>query len=216
MACGLLPSQEAQKRVISPCLPRKTAEFSFMANTVTHLWRLFLVSLSLAPGATLQLGRVPSVQCAQRAWPRLAQTPDEVVDPRQAVQQLGSLLEQVKDVWTEGKSWSAEERVARRRQIVSTYVSVFAPAMAFSGVQLALSISAFLLALLGLSISGRGYADVVQLCGGIPVLQGMLEQLDPSWGNAAIALLAVEASAPLLLAAALAASPPATRALQNK
>ena len=46
--------------------------------------------------------------------------------------------------------------------------------------------------------------------------QGLLDKLDESWGDAAIALLLIELSAPLLIAAALAASPAATTALQAK
>ena len=50
--------------------------------------------------------------------------------------------------------------------------------------------------------------------GALPPLRSALEQLDPAWGNAAIALLAVELSAPLLIAATLAATPAATANLQ--
>ena len=160
------------------------------------------------------------------------------MDPRKAVEEVGSLLEQVKEVWTDGKTWSMEERAEKRRKIVSSYVTVFAPAVAFSGVQLSLSIGGFLLFLLGLKISGRGYADIVGLAGALPPLQGLLDKIDDSWGararpsgppapthriraapcagDAAIALLLVELSAPVLLAAALALATPATEALQAK
>ena len=47
-------------------------------------------------------------------------------------------------------------------------------------------------------------------------LQGLLDKIDDSWGDAAIALLLIELSAPLLIAAALALSPTATTALQAK
>jgi len=47
-------------------------------------------------------------------------------------------------------------------------------------------------------------------------LQVLLDKLDESWGDAAIALLLIEISAPLLIAAALALSPAATTALQGK
>ena len=97
--------------------------------------------------------------------------PAAPMDPRKAVEELGSLVKQVQELWTEGKTWSIEERASRRRALVSSYVAVFAPAVAFSGVQLSLSIGSFLLALLGLKISGRGYADLVSLSGALPPLQ---------------------------------------------
>ena len=136
------------------------------------------------------------------------------IDPRKAVEELGGLLEQIKVLWTESASWSADERVERRRELINTYVRVFAPALAFSGTQVAISLGAFLTVLLGLQLGGRGYADVYRLSGALPPLRSALEQLDPAWGNAAIALLAVELSAPLLIAATLAATPAATANLQ--
>ena len=142
--------------------------------------------------------------------------PAAPMDPRKAVEKLGSLVQQVQEVWTEGGKWSTEERASRRRQIVTTYVEVFAPAVAFSGIQLALSLSGFLFFLLGLKVSGRGYADLVGLASVLPPLQGLLDQLDDSWGDAAVALLLIELAAPLLLAAALAASPAATAAVEAK
>jgi len=163
--------------------------------------------------------RVPVLSLAEPdAEPAAASRvpPAAPMDPRKAVEELGSLVKQVQELWTEGKTWSVEERASRRRALVSSYVAVFAPAVAFSGVQLSLSIGSFLLALLGLKISGRGYADVVTLSGAFPPLQGLLDKLDESWGDAAIALLLIELSAPLLIAAALAASPAATTALQGK
>ena len=50
----------------------------------------------------------------------------------------------------------------------------------------------------------------------LPPLQGLLDKVDDSWGDAAIALLLIELSAPVLLAAALALTPTATEKLQAK
>lgn len=146
-----------------------------------------------------------------------APAPPAPIDPRKAVEELGALVEQVKEVWSpEAKQWSLEERASRRRQIVTTYVAVFAPAVSFSGVQLSLSLGGFLIFLLGLKITGRGYADIVSLASVLPPLQGLLDKVDDSWGDAAIALLLIELSAPVLLAAALALTPTATEKLQAK
>ena len=148
-----------------------------------------------------------------------AAAPIEPIDPKKAMSELmgeGGLLEQIQKVWSEGKTWSPEERVERRRAIVETYVRVFAPAMAFSGTQLALTLAAFLVYALALAVSGRGYADVANLCEGVPVLGDAIAGVDPGWGNAAIALVLVEVSAPLLLPLTALATPKATEALQNK
>ena len=172
--------------------------------------------LCLAPSALL----VPRAAAPPRCAVRCCAPVDGVepaaapIDPRKAVEELGGLLEQIKVLWTESASWSADERVERRRELINTYVRVFAPALAFSGTQVAISLGAFLTVLLGLQLGGRGYADVYRLSGALPPLRSALEQLDPAWGNAAIALLAVELSAPLLIAATLAATPAATANLQ--
>eukprot|EP00965_Chrysotila_dentata_P017100 568031-Pleurochrysis_carterae.AAC.2 len=96
-------------------------------------------------------------------------SPSELMDPRDAVKEIGSLLEQaqlarilsptpsirawpscqvsffsrtpwmmpcqVGELWSQGSSWDVEKRTARRRELVATYLRVFAPAVAFSGVQ---------------------------------------------------------------------------------
>ena len=141
---------------------------------------------------------------------------DGPIDPRRALEEFGSLIEQVKELNSEWKNWTPEERSERRRTVVSTYVRVFAPAVAFSGVQLGISLGAFALILISLTLSGRGYTDVAALCEPVPFLRSALENLDPTLGNAAIALLAVELCAPALIASALLAAPAATRALEER
>lgn len=139
----------------------------------------------------------------------------EALDPRDALKELGSLLEQVKLVWTEGGGWSPEERAERRRELVTTYVRVFAPAVAFSGVQLGVSLGTFGTVLVLLQSSGRGYPDLLNLSQGVPLLDSALGKIDPSLGNGAIALLVVEVLAPLLIGISLAAAPSATQSLQQ-
>ena len=141
---------------------------------------------------------------------------DQPIDPRRALEEFGSLIEQVKELNSKWKGWSPDERAERRRAVVSTYVRVFAPAVAFSAVQLGLSLGAFAIILLGLTVSGRGYADVAALCEAVPFLASALEKLDPTLGNSAIALLAVELSAPALIGAALLAAPGATKSLEEQ
>ena len=119
----------------------------------------------------------PEVEAAE---PESPLPPAAPMDPRKAVEELGSLVKQVQEVWTDGKNWDMEERARRRREIVSSYVAVFAPAVAFSGVQLTLSIGGFLTFLIGLKISGRGYADIVELSGVLPPLQVARQLLQPS------------------------------------
>jgi hypothetical protein len=89
---------------------------------------------------------------------------EKPISPQAAMEELSSLLEQVKLLWTEGSSWSVEERADKRRTLVETYVRVFAPALAFSAVQLGLGLSVFLFVLLALNLSGRGYNDIAGAC----------------------------------------------------
>ena len=138
------------------------------------------------------------------------------VDPKKAVEELGVLTEQIKALWTEGTTWSKEERTERRREIVRTYVRVFAPAIAFSGVQLGLALSAFVVVLVLLGVSGLGYDSIVELFDGLPPVHDALANLDSRWGNAAIALILLEFTAPVLLPLSLALTPAATSALQAK
>ena len=133
--------------------------------------------------AQLLSQRAPVLSLAEPEVEAAAESPmppAAPMDPRKAVEELGSLVKQVQEVWTDGKNWDMEERARRRREIVSSYVAVFAPAVAFSGVQLTLSIGGFLIFLIGLKISGRGYADIVELSGVLPPLQVARQLLQPS------------------------------------
>ena len=80
---------------------------------------------------------------------------------------------------------------------------------------LALTLGAFLVYLALLGATGLGFEGLLNVLSGVPPVADFLqEKVDPAWGNAAIALLAVELSAPLLIAATLAATPAATANLQ--
>jgi len=141
---------------------------------------------------------------------------EKALDPREAIKELGSLVEQVQELWRDGSSWSTEEKIDRRRQLVTTYVRVFAPAVAFSAVQLSLSFGVLAIILLALQLTNHGYADLEAWTQAIPPLHGAVEKLDPALGNGAIALLAVELLGPAIIAIALLAAPPATQALQQR
>ena len=139
------------------------------------------------------------------------------IDPKKAIAELGELTQQIQLVWTEGSTWTPEKRMERRRDIVERYVRVFAPAVAFSGVQLLLTFGLLGFVLLVLTVSGRGYADVAGLLAGVPLLGDAVAKVDPSWGNIAVALAIVEVTAPvLLLPLSLIATPAATQALQTQ
>jgi hypothetical protein len=88
---------------------------------------------------------------------------EEPLDPRKALEGVGDLLQQVKSFWTDGPSWSAAERNQRQRELVTQYFRVFVPAVAFSGVQLTLSLGTFAISLLALNLSHRGYDDLSRL-----------------------------------------------------
>lgn len=172
-----------------------------------------------APGVvgrtSCALPAVSIVACAPP--PSTADAEDEKpIDPKDAIKELGALSEQIKVLWTEGKTWDAETRTERRREIVKTYVKVFAPAIAFSGSQLAVTFVAFLVYLTVIGASGLGF-DTLQAAGAdVPVLGDLLTKVDPAWGNAAIALVLIEVSAPLLIPAAALLTPKATEALSAK
>ena len=138
----------------------------------------------------------------------------EPIDPKDALKELPKLTQQIQELWTEGKTWGVEERTERRRKIVDSYVRVFAPALALSGVQLGLSFGVFFVSLLALNLSGIGYAQLVSALEGVPLLGDAIGAIDPAWGNAAISLAIVEVvNVPLLLPIAAVATPPATEKL---
>ena len=146
----------------------------------------------------------------------VAAVDDRPIDPKEALAELGELVEQIKVLWTEGKTWDAETRTEKRRGIVSTYVRVFAPAMAFSGTQLGLTLGAFSLFLIVLGVTGLGFDALQEASAGVPLLGEALQKVDPAWGNAAIALVLVEVCAPVLIPLAAALTPKATEALSAK
>ena len=179
----------------------------------------FSVSPSLRGAHSVPISRSSSVFACTPAPPsevKPVAAEAKPIDPQDAIKEMGALMEQIKVLWSEGKTWDAEERTTRRREIVGTYVRVFAPAVAFSGAQLTITLAFFFTSLLVLTASGLGYEQVLSLCKDVPLLGDGLGSIDPTWGNAAIALLVVELAAPILIPLAAFATPPATKALQDK
>lgn len=137
-------------------------------------------------------------------------------DPRQALEQFGSLFSQVQAIFLEGSSWDSDTLEAKTEEFVRTYLRVFVPGIGYAATSFAVFGSSFALVTLALSISGRGYADVLGAVGDIDFLRGLLERADPAWGNAAIALLGCEVLSPVILAVTLALTPKTMDALQGK
>jgi len=129
--------------------------------------RTLLLLLTASGAAALRatpLARpMPLVRAARLTRCAAAGDEEAPLDPRKALEEVGSLVEQVKTLWTDGKSWSAEELADRQRDLVTQYFRVFVPAVAFSGVQLGVSLGTFLIALAALNLSHRGYDDLVNL-----------------------------------------------------
>jgi len=182
--------------------------------------------LLLAPApATRHLAPAPAARHSLPGLPRpctplragvVAASEEAPLDPRAALDEVGTLLEKVRELWTDGSSWSAEERAVRQRELVDQYFRVFVPAVAFSGVQLGLSLAAFGTLLAALNLSHRGYDDVARLAEAFAPLAPLVDAINPTLGNAAIALAGVELLAPLLIAASLAAAPAAAASLKAR
>lgn len=197
---------------------RSTMKAIFLAVVGLHSCVAFAPSQAFAIAPRRQHHVPAAVRInAEAEAPAPAAAAAKPIDPKQAIAELGELTKQIQALWSEGGTWSPEERVERRRDIVTQYVRVFAPAVAFSGVQLGLTFALLALVLLVLSVSGRGYADLAGLLDGVPLIGDAIEKIGPKWGNAAIALAVVEVSAPvLLIPLSLVATPSATTALQAR
>eukprot|EP00986_Skeletonema_menzelii_P009201 scaffold4123_cov145-Skeletonema_menzelii.AAC.10 len=108
-------------------------------------------------------------------------------DPRQALEQFGALFSLVQEIFVEGSSWDEDKLEQKTQEFVRTYLRVFVP--------------------------GLSYAVTISSVG---PLRNLLEKADPSWGNAAIALIGCEALGPVILAITLALTPKTMDALRTK
>lgn len=137
-------------------------------------------------------------------------------DPRQALEQFGSLFSIVQEIISEGSSWDSDKLEDKTQEFVRTYLRVFVPGIGYAVTSFGVFGSALLSFILALSISGRGYADILAAVSDIGPLRSLLEKADPAWGNVAIGLIGCEIVSPLILAITLALTPKTMDALQTK
>lgn len=137
-------------------------------------------------------------------------------DPRRALEQFGSLFSQVQEIFVEGSSWDEDKLEQKTQEFVRTYLRVFVPGLSYAVTSLGVFASFFFSLLITLSISGRGYSDILGAVSSVEPLRNLLEKADPSWGNAAIALIGCEVLGPVILAITLALTPKTMDALQTK
>ena len=137
-------------------------------------------------------------------------------DPRRALEQFGSLFSLVQEIFAEGSSWDEDKLEQKTQEFVRTYLRVFVPGLSYAVTSLGVFASFFFSLLITLSISGRGYSDILGAVSSVEPLRNLLEKADPSWGNAAIALIGCEVLGPVILAITLALTPKTMDALQTK
>jgi hypothetical protein len=128
-------------------------------------------------------------------------------DPRQALEQFGSLFSQVQAIITEGSTWDSDKLEDKTEELVRTYLAVFIPGFSYTTAGLAVYAVTFAFFEVVLSASGRGYTDVLAAVSDIGPLRDLLEKADPAWGNAAIALAACELISPITIVVTLALTP---------
>ena len=136
-------------------------------------------------------------------------------DPRQALEQFGSLFNQVQVILTEGSNWDADELEDKTREFARTYVGVVVPGLGYVATSLAVYVTTFATIGAGLALSGRGYNDIIALSSGFEPLRDLLEKADPTWGNVAIALVFLEVLSPAIIALTLALTPKTMDALRT-
>jgi hypothetical protein len=150
------------------------------------------------------------------ATPMLSESKYDDGDPRQALEQFGSLFSQVQAIIMEGSTWDSDKLDEKTQEFVRTYIRVVVPGIGYAATSIAVYASSFLFLELVLAVSGRGYTDITAAVSGIGFLRDLLEKADPTWGNAAIALLGCEALAPVILAATLALTPKTMDIVRNQ
>jgi hypothetical protein len=136
-------------------------------------------------------------------------------DPRQALEQFGSLFSQVQVILTEGSKWDSEELEDKTREFARTYVGVVVPGLGYVATSLAVYVTTFATIGAGLALSGRGYNDILAASSGFEPLRELLEKADPTWGNVAIALVFLELLSPAIIALTLALTPKTMDALRT-
>ena len=137
-------------------------------------------------------------------------------DPRQALEQFGTLFKLVQEIFTDGSTWSETQLENKTQQFIQTYLNVFVPGLSYAITSLGVFGTTFLSIILALSISGRGYTDIISIVNGIEPIRNLLEKANPTWGNVAIALIGCEVLGPVILGVTLALTPKTMDVLQTK
>lgn len=137
-------------------------------------------------------------------------------DPRQALEQFGSLFSLVQEIFTDGSTWSESQLESKTQQFIQTYLNIFVPGLSYAITSLGVFGTTFLSIILALSISGRGYTDIISIVDGIEPMKNLLEKANPTWGNVAIALIGCEVLGPVILGVTLAVTPKTMDVLQTK
>jgi len=137
-------------------------------------------------------------------------------DPRQALEQFGSLFNLVQEIFTDGSTWSESQLETKTQQFIQTYLNIFVPGLSYAITSFGVFGTSFLSIILALSISGRGYTDILSIVDGIEPIRNLLEKANPTWGNVAIALIGCEVLGPVILGVTLAVTPKTMDVLQTK
>ena len=137
-------------------------------------------------------------------------------DPRQALEQFGSLIKLVQEIFTDGSTWSESQLETKTQQFITTYLNIFVPGLSYAITSLGVFGTTFLSILFVLSISGRGYSDIISIVDDIEPIRDLLEKANPTWGNVAIALIGCEVLGPVILGVTLALTPKTMDVLQTK
>lgn len=173
-------------------------------------------SLVVRPTAR-QLGRV-RMPAARHATPDpLSEGERASFDVRNMTAAIEPLIQKIAEYRT--ASFDEEEAVARREEIIELYQRLFVPAAGFALANVGVYL-AFILAAYGvLQLGEVGFDDasnwLLHATDNAPWVASTVGRLDPKLGNLAIALLAAELAAPLIVVASLALSSPATNSLRS-
>ncbi|GAB5369625.1 hypothetical protein AAMO2058_001421400 [Amorphochlora amoebiformis] len=128
---------------------------------------------------------------------------EKAVDPQKAVEALGEIAGKIQEYTDKSSTWTEEDRAQWKSEYETLVQTIAVPALSFTSANLLTSTGVFFAILSALKYSGKGFEDIVTLAGGLPLLgdplQNLLQNVDSSLGNVAIALLAVDILAPLTI-----------------
>lgn len=188
-----------------------------MAVALLALSLLCLQAGALRPGARPRVHqRTPAVRRAPLLSASDAEPPPSF-DVRNMTAAIEPLIQKIAEYRT--ATFSEEEGLARREEIIGLYQMLFVPAAGFAFANLGVYLS-FIGAAFGLlQLGGVGFDDasdwLLRATDNAPWAASTVGRLDPKLGNLAFALLAAELAAPLIVVASLALSERATSGLRS-